>query len=76
MWRTCSNAIPNFALRQLRGIFVLVSEEDELVLANVVCELAPDRVRQVAHGATLICMKFGLDKAIQQAMLGIERDMR
>jgi hypothetical protein len=60
----------------IRGIFVLVSEQDHLVMANIVCELTSERIKQVAHGATLIGMKFGLDKAIQQAMAEVERDLR
>ena len=59
----------------IRGIFVLVSEENELVMANVVCELTSERIKQVAHGATLIGMKFGLEKAIQQAMIEIGREL-
>ncbi len=60
----------------IRGIFVLVSDQNQLVMANVVCELTSERIKQVAHGATLIGMKFGLDKAIQQAMVELERDLR
>lgn len=59
----------------IRGILVVVSEQHELVLVNAVCDLSPERVKQVAHGATLIGMKFGLDKAIQQAMVQVEREL-
>jgi hypothetical protein len=52
----------------IRGLFVMVSEHDELVMANVVCELTPDKVKQVTNQATRIGMKFGLGKVIQDAM--------
>ena len=52
----------------IHGIFVMVSDGDELVLANVVCELTPDRIRQLTNRATKIGLKFGLADAIEEAM--------
>jgi hypothetical protein len=57
----------------IRGLFVMVSEHDDLVIANVVCELTPDKVKQVTNQATRIGMKFGLKKVIQDAMRGVNQ---
>ena len=52
----------------INGVFVMVAERDELVLANVVCELTPERVKELTSKATKVGMKFGLGDAIEQAM--------
>ena len=59
----------------IRGLFVIVSENNELVLVNVVCDLAPDRVRQLAHRVTTVGMEFGLDKVLQDALQEMEREL-
>lgn len=55
----------------IRGFFVIFAERNECVLANVVCDLEPERIRQITHQATQLGMKFGLEQAIESAM----RDM-
>ena len=57
----------------IRGVFVMVSDGDELILANVVCELTPERVKQLAHQATKIGMKFGMEQAIEEAMREVSK---
>ena len=52
----------------IRGIFVMVAENDEMVLANVVCSVTPEKVKQLTHKATKIGMRFGLGDAIEQVM--------
>ena len=52
----------------IRGLFVMVSEGNELVLTNVVCELTPERMKQLTQMATKIGMKFGLEDVIEQGM--------
>ncbi len=59
----------------IRGLFVIVSEQNQFIMANVVCDLTPERIKQVSHGATTIGMKFGLDRAIKQAMTEMEREL-
>ncbi len=57
----------------IRGAFVIVSEQDDLVMVNVVCELTPDKVRQVTSQATQIGMKVGLEEVIEQAIRQIDQ---
>jgi hypothetical protein len=52
----------------IRGVFVVVTEDDEVVMANIVCELTPEKVQQVTHQATSIGMKMGLEQAIREMM--------
>lgn len=52
----------------IRGIFVMVAERNEMVLANVVCELNPEKIKQLTHKATKIGMRFGLGEAIEDVM--------
>lgn len=56
----------------VRGIFVIVTEDDELVMANIVCELTPEKVQHVTHQATTIGMKMGLEQAIRDMMRGMQ----
>ena len=56
----------------IRGVFVMVAEGEDLVIANVVCELTPEKVQQVTHQATKIGLKVGLEQAIQEAMKGMQ----
>lgn len=56
----------------IRGVFVMVGERDEMVLANVVCELTPDKIKQLTSKATKIGMRFGLGDAIEEMMREIQ----
>jgi hypothetical protein len=60
----------------IHGLFVLVSEGDNLVLANVVCELTPEKVKQVTSQATKIGMKFGLEEFLKDAVDAIDKRRR
>ena len=57
----------------IRGVFVMVAGDEDLVMANLVCELTPEKVHQVSNQATKIGLKVGLEKAIQDAMKGMHR---
>ncbi len=57
----------------IRGLFVMVSDRDDLVLANVVCQLTPENVKQLTKQATKIGMKVGLEDVIEEAMKEIHR---
>jgi hypothetical protein len=60
----------------IRGLFVIISEDGSLVMANLVCELTPDKVQQVTTQATKIGMKVGLEQAIHDAMRGLRQAQR
>jgi hypothetical protein len=60
----------------IRGLFVMVTDNDDLVMTNVVCELTPDKVQHLTNQATKIGMKFGLEQAIQDAMRGMRHAQR
>jgi hypothetical protein len=57
----------------IRGIFAVVSEDNELIMVNVVCELTPEKIKEATSQATRIGMKLGLEKAIQEAMRELNR---
>lgn len=51
-----------------RGVFVIFADGNDLILANVVCDMNPDTIRQLTNQATKIGMKFGLEGFIENAM--------
>ena len=57
----------------IRGVFVIVSDGNDLVLANVVGELTPDRVKNLTNQAVKVGMQFGLEHVIEDAMRGMPR---
>jgi len=57
----------------IRGVFVMVAEDEDVVMVNVVCELTPEKIQQVTHQATKIGLKVGLEQAIQEAMKELQR---
>ncbi len=59
----------------IRGVYVMVSENNQLVLANVVCDLSPEMVKQVTKLATQIGLEVGLEQALQQAMREIGQNV-
>ncbi len=60
----------------IRGLFIMVSDRDDLVLVNVVCQLTPENVKQLTNQATKIGMKAGLEGLIEDAMKRIDRRPR
>jgi hypothetical protein len=57
----------------IHGVFVMVSEPDDLVMANVVCDLTPEKIKQVTSQATKIGMEVGLENAIEQAIARMDK---
>ena len=49
----------------VQGVFVVATEGDSLVLANIVCEVSPDNVKKLTAAATKIGLENGLAKEIQ-----------
>ena len=60
----------------IRGLFVIVAGDSDLVLANLVCDLTPDKVNQVANQATKIGLKVGLEQVIRDAMPQMSHNTR
>jgi hypothetical protein len=58
----------------IRGLYVMVSEDDQFVLVNVVCDLSPEMVKQVTKQATQIGLQVGLEQALQEAMREMGQD--
>lgn len=50
----------------IRGAFVVATEGRELVLANVLCDLSPERVKQITQQATSIGLELGGEKALRK----------
>lgn len=56
----------------IRGVFVVAGETDDLVLANVLCDLSPERVKQITQQATSIGLELGGEDALRE----IVRELR
>jgi hypothetical protein len=52
----------------VRGIFVIVAENDELVLANVVCDVSPENAKKLTTAAARIGLENGLGQMIEMKM--------
>ncbi len=50
----------------LRGIFVVAAKDHDLVLANVVCDVSPDRVKEITEQAVTMGLKLGGDEALRE----------
>lgn len=50
----------------LRGVFVLVVEDETAVLANLVCDASPEKIEQLARVLTKIGLDTGLRKELQR----------
>jgi len=49
----------------VQGVFVVATDGDSLVLANIVCDVSPDNVKKFTAAATKIGLENGLAKQIQ-----------
>jgi hypothetical protein len=49
----------------VRGVFVVVSDGKDVVLANVVCDVSPENVKKLTAAATKIGLENGLGKVIE-----------
>lgn len=52
----------------IRGVFVIVADGDDLVLVNLVCDVSPERVKQLTSTATRIGLENGLGPMIEEHM--------
>jgi len=49
----------------VQGVFVVATDGDSLLLANIVCDVSPDNVKKLTAAATKIGLENGLAKEIQ-----------
>jgi Domain of unknown function (DUF4252) len=56
----------------VRGFFIVAGEDDELVLANVVCDISPENVKKLTSAAA----KVGLENGLQQMLEVKMREMK
>jgi hypothetical protein len=56
----------------VRGFFIVAGENDELVLANVVCDISPENVKKLTSAAA----KIGLENGLQQILEVQMREMK
>jgi len=50
----------------IRGAFVVATEGRELVLVNVLCDISPDRVKQITQQATSMGLELGGDEVLRE----------
>ncbi len=56
----------------IRGVFVVASNGRELVLANVLCDVSPERVKQITHQATSMGIELGGEQAIKRMLQDLQ----
>jgi hypothetical protein len=52
----------------IRGIFIVAGERDELVLANVVCDISPENIKKLTSAAAKIGLENGLQQILEEQM--------
>ena len=58
-----------FLMRQagaIRGVFVVATDGHELVLVNVLCDVSPERVKQITKQAASIGLELGGEEALKE----------
>jgi uncharacterized protein DUF4252 len=53
----------------IKGIFVVASDGDNVVLANIVCDVSPDNVKKLTSAATKVGLENGLAAEIERKMM-------
>ncbi len=52
----------------IHGVFVVASDGSDLALVNVLCDVSPDRVKQITRAATNIGMELGGEDAVREIL--------
>jgi hypothetical protein len=50
----------------IQGVFVVATDGRELVLANVLCDISPERVKQITQQATSMGLELGGEEALRE----------
>jgi hypothetical protein len=57
----------------IRGVFIIVADGNDLVLVNAVCDVSPERVKQLTAAAAKIGLENGLQPMIEAKMKEMHR---
>ncbi len=52
----------------IKGVFVIASERDKLVLVNVICDVSPENAKRLTTAAVTAGLQAGLDKQLEKAL--------
>lgn len=52
----------------IKGVFVIASESNKLVLVNVICDISPENAKRLTTAAVKAGLQAGLDKQLEEAM--------
>jgi len=52
----------------IRGLFIIASERDKLLLVNVICDISPENAKRLSTAAVKAGLEAGLDQQIEAAM--------
>lgn len=52
----------------IKGLFVVASEGNNLVLVNVTCDISPENAQRLTNAAVKTGLQAGLDKQLEEAM--------
>jgi hypothetical protein len=52
----------------IKGLFIVASEGNNLVLVNVICDISPENVKRLSTAAVKAGLQAGLDKHLEEAM--------
>ena len=55
----------------IKGLFVVASESNKLVLVNVICDISPENAKRLSTAAVKAGLQAGLDKHLEQALKNI-----
>lgn len=57
----------------VRGLFVIAGSDEEIVVANVVCDISPDNIKKLTAAATKIGLENGLRQELEAHMKHLHR---
>ncbi len=52
----------------IKGLFIVASEGNNLVLVNVICDISPENAKRLSTAAVKAGLQAGLDKHLEEAM--------
>jgi hypothetical protein len=52
----------------IKGVFIIASEGNNLVLVNVICDISPENAKRLSTAAVKAGLQAGLDKHLEEAM--------
>jgi hypothetical protein len=59
----------------IRGVFVIVSDGDDVVLLNAACELSPEKVKSLVSIGLQVGMELGLDEVIGKVLEKVSKEI-